>query len=148
MKKCIVISLFFVFNISIFAQENIILEYINNCIDLLGKPLPNIGFQRINRDVYRKTDNGILLLIENGQIVFSTVGTITERSDEAALIISYFYDYFEKNNWNYYGVHNNFDVYYNNGVYAGISEVARREDGYMVAMVGFSRNIDYINIFY
>jgi hypothetical protein len=142
MKKIIVsLLLFLAMILQIYAQDDPVTYYIDKCLSLLGKNVPE-GFQRMNRTGY-KNDEDIILMVENGIVVLSMFGTTFDRNNEAAEFNALFYDYFENNNWNFYdSTYDGSDVYVKNGIYAYIFNPTKRDDGLIVSMIGFSRNID------
>ena len=140
MKKSIFLSLFFVMALQIYAQNDPVAYYINKCISLLGNNVPE-GFQRMNRTGY-KNDEDIILMTENGTVVLSMFGTTFDRNNEAAEFNALFYDYFESNNWNFHISRRDGDIYIKNGIYAIITNPSRRDDGLIVTMIAFSRNVN------
>jgi len=141
MRKFIVFFAgFFIFGVQIYAQD-FIEYYINKCIGLLGSTVPN-GFQRMNRTGF-KNDEDIIIMTENNIVIVSMFGSTFDRTNEAADFNSLFYGYFENNGWRYYdSTYDDSDIYVKGEIYAVISNPTRRDDGLIVAMIVFSRNIN------
>jgi hypothetical protein len=142
MKKTIIFILVFLATVlQIYAQNDLVAYYVNKCLNLLGKTVPE-GFQRMNRTDFRN-DEDIFLTVENGLITVSGFGSAFERSNEAAEFNALLYDYFEKNNWNYYNsTFDGSDIYLKNGIYAYIANPRKRDDGLIATIIGFSKNIN------
>ena len=144
-KQSIFLTILLVIVFQVHGQYNstIIADFINRTVSMLGGSVPS-GFQRIDRTTF-KNDEDIVLITENGIVVYSYVGSVFGTTGEAHALNGAFYDYFEnnRNNWRFvrstvYGT----DIYLRNGVYARIETPSRRDDGLIVAGVGFSRNIN------
>jgi hypothetical protein len=145
-KNLLSFFILFVFILPIYANDELhsenIPKYVNKCIALLGKSVPN-GFQRLDRTMFIN-DEDIMIIVENGIIVMSSFGDAFETTHDASALNGLFYDYFEnsRNNWKficstYYGT----DVYLRNGIYAEIFKGQRR-DGLIVSLLKFRRNIN------
>jgi hypothetical protein len=120
MKKLAGIVLFLLVAASIFAEDDVG-DWVNGCISLLGKPVPK-EFERAGRDAYRKVKKGITIVVfvKNGIIYGS--GCVASYMTNKASFVGKFYDYLEKNNWQYYGIiYKNEDIYTKDGIYAVIS---------------------------
>jgi hypothetical protein len=139
MKKVIGFVWFLIIGFVVYAQNNLATYYVNKCISLLNKPVPN-DFQRIGRTEYKNAED-IVVDTENGIIVFSSFGFLFEKKHEAMEFNGFFYSFFEENNWKHYRrLNDGTDMYLKNGIYAGISPPSYREDGYFVANIGFTIN--------
>jgi hypothetical protein len=134
----VIVHLFFIYNV--YSQE-FISQFIDECIALVGNPVPR-GFQNMGRGTYRKIDNdGIVVQVRDGLIVTSVIGAPFEMSNDASSFNALFYKYFD-NNWTYYRESYNGDIYTKNGMYAMIYVTTKRDDGYIVAMISFAKSID------
>ena len=140
MKKKICILLFFLISLKSFAQDEIMVYYFNKCISLLGQNVPN-DFHRMNRTMFNN-DESIVLVVEKNLIIVSSFGSTFDRNDQAVRFSGLIYTFLEDNNWIFHSNLGNNDIYFKNGIYACILETSRREDGSIVAMVMFSKNIN------
>jgi hypothetical protein len=142
MKKTIIFILVFLTTVlQIYAQNDPVGYFVNKCINLLGKTVPE-GFQRINRTMF-KNDENIALTVDNGLVAASGFGSVFVRSNEALGFNALVYDYFEKNNWSFYdSFSDRSDIYLKNGIYAHIANPGRRDDGLIFTLILFSKNIN------
>jgi hypothetical protein len=85
---------------SIFAQDIKMEYYLNKCISLLEKPVPD-GFQRIGKTGYRN-EEGITVSVKNGIITLSTFSSAFLTTNETHEFNALLYDYVENTNWQYY----------------------------------------------
>jgi hypothetical protein len=150
MKKLAGIVLFLLVAASIFAEEGVA-DWVNECISLLGKAVPK-EFERAGRDAYRKVKKGITIsvYVKNNLIWCAVCASVFNTTDKAARLTGEFYDYLEKNNWEYLVENTAKEPLYLNGtlvdgIYATIA-TARRDDGGIVALIAFF-NVNDMNYF-
>ena len=124
------------------AQSDSAAYYVDKCISLLEKPVSE-EFQRMDRITYRN-DEDIILIVENGIAIVSIYGAPFPMSNEAVEFSALFYNYFEDNGWDFFrsNYDDGSDIYLKAGVYAYINKPLKRDDGLIVAIIGFSKNID------
>jgi hypothetical protein len=144
MKKLVVkgfLLILMVCNESLFAQDSLT-DIISQCISALTTNNIPEGFTRMSRTMYvKETDFGTAnLLMENGIVILCGLGSVHDRTDQAARAISPFYDYFESNG-QYYDTIDSGDVYEIRGIYVIITKPERREDGQIAAGLIFLKSL-------
>jgi len=143
MKKGLLLAvILYVFVVQAYGQDDRIAELIDRGIAKLDGAVPD-GFRRIDRTTFIN-DEDIVLIVENGIVIFSGFGGTYYTTHEAHADLGLFYDYFEdiRNNWRFYRrTLDGSDIYLRNGVFAYISRPTRRDDGLIVFIIGFSRNV-------
>ncbi len=141
MKKLgIVLVIFGVFTLC-YSQDNLS-DYILKCISYLSKPAPE-NFSRMDRTSYLSKDRRIAIVVIDGVVIQSAMGKTFDRTNEAQVWLSQFYNYFENNNW-VYSDHSEggVEIYSKNNIYALINTPTKRDDNRIVAMVMFVDNIE------
>jgi hypothetical protein len=149
MKKLLALCFVLLAAAGLYAQEKIdVGKYVNECISLFEKPVP-AGFERMDRNSYRKMDdkgNNIVVFVENNRVIVSLYGKLFYSTGAAAGFLGPFYTFFENNKWEYYGqdyyAGNQYDFYYRNDVHA-VMGINKREDGLIVANVMFTKDRAY-----
>lgn len=143
MKKNIIFLYLFFAGITLFAQESLdefIQYYITTCISVLGNPVPS-GFQRIDRTSF-KNEYDVILFTENNIVTASAFGSAFSSNSDATEFNGIFYTFFE-DNWTFFrSTNQGADIYIKNDVYAIINRPRRRDDGQIVAIIGFSKDIN------
>jgi hypothetical protein len=128
---------------NLFSQETLedfIQYYINTSISTLGNSVPS-GFQRLDRTTY-KNEMDIVVFTENNIVIASAFGSTFPTNNEAAEYNGVFYTFFE-DNWTFFrSTNKGDDIYIKNNVYAIIYRPTKRDDGLIVAMIGFSKDIN------
>jgi hypothetical protein len=82
------------------------------------------------------------VVVENGAVSVSVIGTIFVTNHEAAAFNAVFYEHFETTGWEYYDTNGEGeDMYVKDGVYACIAIPSKRDDGYIATAIAFSRTI-------
>jgi len=132
-------------------EERILESLANECLSLLGKPIPNTGFEYRGAGVYRK-DN-IQVFTEGNTIVYATIGVQTIARGvssiiEAARYCLQYKNYLENHSWKYFNVFvgegkYSWDVYHKNGFYAGIATPTKHTDGSLNTWLGLSADLGF-----
>jgi hypothetical protein len=151
MKKLKLLAVFLLLNLDIHAQADLppnvrqgIDDLVNECLSLLGKTVPN-DFLRTSRNRFRSVDGNIYVVIENDLIYASSLGNIFDKTDEAAQFIGIFYTYFSNSDWTLYSsLRDGCDIYQRNSIFACIYPPQRRDDGYIVGLIAFSRKYNVL----
>jgi len=147
-KSFFIIFIFIGFNI--YAQEDVFQREINECINFLGKPVPLTEFQLIGtvgrNQFFRRGKDNTILIAENNIIVFSSFGYYHQTNDRVEVFNNIVRSLLEKEGWEYYSIQKvEYDVYQKNGVFAGILKPTIRDDGNFSTVIGFSRNLKYLD---
>ena len=156
MKKSFFVFLLicFIAGSNAYAQENFFHSLIDECVSLLGMPVPATGFQGIGRfrifgqdtDRYLRGDNNTVLYTQNDLIVYSNFGYYHPDRDRAETFYSFFQELLESTNWEHSFSYERNEIYRKNGVYAGILKpIVLRDDGSYSTMISFSRNRDFFS---
>ena len=150
MRKALFVLLFvcFIAGPNAYAQENFFHSLINECVNLLGQPVPATGFQRVGRSTwtlgqetnrYLRDINNTVIFTQNGLIVLSNFGYFHSDNNRVETFYSFFQELLESTHWEHYSSSEISEIYRKNGVYAHIS-TGIRDDGSYSTMVSFSRN--------
>jgi len=147
MKKLILVFLAVIFiSVSVSGQEEFFQRAIDECINLLGKPVPATGFQRMNQNGYLRGEDNTALITENNLIVFSSFGYYNQTTERVEAFNSVVRNILKKTNWVYYNTFKGgYEVYQKNGVYCGILKPSRRDDGSFATVIGFSKDLRNFN---
>ena len=133
MKKTLLLVLF-VYCVQIcFGQEKVS-EYIS----YLDHSIPN-NFKRVDKTTYMDDLSNIILLTENDIVKVCSVGVAFNYSHEANEWLSFYYNYFEDNKWEY-SINSGLEVYLRESVYAIIIKPKKRDDGQIVSLILFTKD--------
>jgi hypothetical protein len=148
MKKLFFSYMFLTF-ILFSCQPKISSEFqlsINECIDLLGKPVPSKDFKLVGENLFLRDSDNTLLITENDLVVFSYFGYYHETVDKLEELISIFRIRFKMPGWEYYETFSSgYEVYRKNGVFAGILNPVLRDDGNFATRIGFSKTLFFFD---
>ena len=146
MKKNIFVLTFLGMASLCYSQVNIG-RYINECVSLISKPVPN-NYVRGDRTTFLNEDGIIVAKVINGIVIGGAIGQAFDRTNEALEWQSQFYDFFESNNWNYSNLsERGVEIYSKNNIYALIISPSRRNDNQIAAMVIFVDNLNSLEYF-
>lgn len=145
MKKVLIPIVIFFLSLQVYGQNVPVTELIERCISLLDKSAPN-GFRQVNNQVFINNE-GILLFVNNGIVIVSSLVNAFKSEREANEHNNLFTNYFKNNNWDFYRTSSaGAEIYINNGLYAIIEKPRKNDNGSVETMVGFSRNLNLGNM--
>jgi hypothetical protein len=146
MRKYLFLLLVFLSFISqIFGQNDRISLLVNRCISLLDKPVPN-GFRQVDTHVFF-SDEGILLMVFNDNVIVSSKVDKFRSEREANRQNTLFINYFKSNDWNYIRTSSmGAEIFLKDGLHAIIEKPRRHNNGTVETMIGFSRNLNLENM--
>jgi hypothetical protein len=146
MKKLVLAFLAVFVSVSAFAQEAVFQQHIDECVNLLGKPVPASGFQRVDQRTWLRSSDNTALIAENNVIVFSSFGYYHQDSKRVDSFKNIVWSLLRKTDWrgfNYFD--SGYTVYLKNDIYAGILEPTMRDDGNFATIIGFCKGLRFFD---
>jgi alpha-amylase/alpha-mannosidase (GH57 family) len=146
MKKYLFsLFIFILFVSQIFGQNDRVSLLVNRCISLLDKPVPN-GFRQVGAQVFY-SDEGILLMVFNENVIVSTKVDTFRSEREANRHNTLFSNYLKNNNWDFVRTSSmGAEIYFRDGLHAIIEKPRKHNNGTIETMIGFSRNLNLDNM--
>jgi hypothetical protein len=146
MKKLAFVFLAVFVSVSAFAQEAFFQKYIDECVGLLGKPVPVAGFQRVSQNTWLRDSDNTALVVENNVVIFSNFGYYHQDIERVENFNSIVWGILMKTGWKfYYYFDSGYAVYLKNGIYAGILEPTKRNDENYATVIGFCKDLRFFN---
>ena len=126
--------------------QNDVRRYVDECISLLGNPIPD-GFKLIAPNIYQAIDDNDyrILIGVNNEVIASSFSAALSKRENANRLNELFFAYFENNNWQLSALSNNNDqMYSKDGVYTAMDvKQEMRDDGHVVTYVLFTKDYSF-----